>query len=154
MGHNPFLSSFIVTGDTDTFLTGGTYSTNTLTLTNNTGGTINVTGFTKYKVYTALLTQVGANAPTTVVLENTLGFNVTFNYLSAGFYATDTIVTNDLNKLYYTISADRGSSPSFYNKMGIIQNGPNFGLTIHTYNNGISTDDILNRTPIEIRLYN
>ena len=33
-----------------------------------------------YKVYTALLSQSGTNAPTAIVLENTLGVDVSFTY--------------------------------------------------------------------------
>jgi hypothetical protein len=38
------LSSFV--NSTDTLITGGTYSANTITLTNNTGGTVSITGIT------------------------------------------------------------------------------------------------------------
>jgi len=42
-----------------------------------------------YKVYTALLTQSGTNAPTATILENTIG-TVTFTYLSTGNYRITT----------------------------------------------------------------
>jgi len=35
-----------LTGQTDVFVTGGTYSAGTITITNNTGGTFNITGVT------------------------------------------------------------------------------------------------------------
>lgn len=40
-----------------------------------------------YKVYTALLTQTGTNAPTATVLENTLGGTVVWTRTSTGTYA-------------------------------------------------------------------
>lgn len=39
-----------------------------------------------YLVYSALLTQEGTSAPTSIVLENTLGFSPTFSYSSTGNY--------------------------------------------------------------------
>lgn len=43
-------------------------------------------GAPQYKVYTALLTQVGTNAPDEVVLENTIG-DITLEYDSVGVYS-------------------------------------------------------------------
>jgi hypothetical protein len=40
------LKTYVNSGNTDVFVTGGTYSAGTTTFTNNTGGTFNVTGFT------------------------------------------------------------------------------------------------------------
>ena len=40
-----------------------------------------------YKVYTALLTQSGTNAPVATVLENNTGLNITYQYLLVGKYA-------------------------------------------------------------------
>jgi len=39
-----------------------------------------------YKKYVALITQDGTNAPTAIVLENTLGFTPTFTRVYAGVY--------------------------------------------------------------------
>jgi len=39
-----------------------------------------------YKIYKALLTQTGTNAPTAVVLENTLGGTPVWSYSSTGYY--------------------------------------------------------------------
>ncbi len=43
-------------------------------------------GGASYSVYTALLTQTGTDAPTAVVLENTLGGTVVWSYDSVGTY--------------------------------------------------------------------
>ena len=40
-----------------------------------------------YKVYTALLSQSGTDAPVATVLENTTGLNITYQYLLVGKYA-------------------------------------------------------------------
>lgn len=40
----------------------------------------------KYKVYTALLTQTGTNAPVATVLENTLGGDIIWSYSNVGEY--------------------------------------------------------------------
>jgi hypothetical protein len=42
-----------------------------------------------YKVYTALLTQTGTDAPVATVLENTLGGTVVWSYLGIGFYSAN-----------------------------------------------------------------
>jgi len=49
LGYTPYNSTNpngYITGYTDTYITGGTYSNGTATFTNNTGGTFNVSGFT------------------------------------------------------------------------------------------------------------
>ena len=65
----------------DTFLTGGTYSAGTLTLTNNTGGTVSVSGFSSglpYTIYKALVTLNGITF-TVTQLENTIGDGTNLN---------------------------------------------------------------------------
>lgn len=81
----------LFSGGTDTFITGGTYSNGTLILTNNTGGTINISGF--YTGSTDVFVTGGTynnNTGTATFTNNTGGtFNVT------GFYtgSTDVFVT-------------------------------------------------------------
>ena len=81
----------LFSGGTDTFITGGTYSNGTLILTNNTGGTINISGF--YTGGTDVFVTGGTynnNTGTATFTNNTGGtFNVT------GFYTggTDVFVT-------------------------------------------------------------
>ena len=50
-----------ITGFTDVNVTGGTYSNGTTTFTNNTGGTFNVSGFTKQGDYVESVTGDGVN---------------------------------------------------------------------------------------------
>lgn len=76
----------LYTGSTDVFVTGGTYSNGTLILTNNTGGTINISGF--YTGGTDVFVTGGTydnNTGTATFTNNTGGtFNVT------GFYTGGT----------------------------------------------------------------
>jgi hypothetical protein len=39
-----------------------------------------------YKVYTALLTQTGTDAPVAIILENTLGITASWTYVNTGYY--------------------------------------------------------------------
>lgn len=39
-----------------------------------------------YRVYSASVTQVGTNAPTASILQNTLNCNITWTYISVGVY--------------------------------------------------------------------
>lgn len=58
-------ANLVFSGNTDTYVTGGTYSSGTATFTNNTGGTFNVTGFTTGGTGGDLYTNSAAT-PTTI----------------------------------------------------------------------------------------
>lgn len=107
----------------------------------------------KYKVYTALLTQSGTDAPTAIVLENTLGFDILWQYNNVGNYAVDYSIIFDSNKTACFISPNLGSA----NISAIA--GPGFIiLNVVDYNgnpaNG-GTDNIfyLYKSLVEIRVY-
>jgi hypothetical protein len=101
-----------------------------------------------YKVYSALLSQTGTNAPTAIVLENTIGF-IGFNYLTVGNYSITSNGDFTLNK-----------TAIFANSV-IVNNGETvacaYGSTLFCQINtrllGVSTDGILNKTFVEIRVY-
>ena len=96
-----------------------------------------------YKVYTALLTQTGTDAPVATVLENTLG-TININYSSPGIYyvASDFLFT--LNKTaIFTGSTNNGDI--------MIATQNNNSLLVLT---SIGLNDCLVNTPIEIRVYN
>ena len=57
-----------------------------------------------YKVYTALLTQSGTNAPVATVLENTLGGTVTFGRINAENYTINCTDCFAENKTFISIS--------------------------------------------------
>jgi hypothetical protein len=114
---------------------------------------------TKYKVYTAILTQTGTAAPVATVLENTLGGAVTFSRTQAGQY---NIIS----------SAKFGNTPPFIilgsnrqpiNVGGIVTNlitryqsssYIDFWSMNSAYNNFIEGDGAINNLAIEIRVYN
>lgn len=105
-----------------------------------------------YKVYSALLTQTGSDAPVATVLENTIG-NVSFTYSGPGSYH---ITSNGLFA---------GTVPTVTNVFGVIENSTSNYITVDKLDNSMlrlaSSDfqfngqnDLLNNTPIEIRVYN
>jgi len=104
-----------------------------------------------YKVYTALLTQVGSDpitdAPTAIVLENTIG-NISFTYESAGLYfmKSSGLFLND--KTWYSILANWNGGSAHINNLTYIDDS----TILIEMTNGI--DNHLIKTPIEIRVYN
>lgn len=63
-------------------------------------------GGLSYKVYTALLTQSGTDAPVATVLENTLGGTVVWTRQSAGIYNATLVGAFTENKTYIQNSGD------------------------------------------------
>ena len=104
-----------------------------------------------YKVYTALLTQSGTNAPVATVLENTIpGFSITPNRSFTGLYQLNCTPALDINKVYFDVINTQVFSGFIISKeitVGDI-------VQISTKNGSTPTDGILSRTPIEIRVYN
>jgi len=151
---------------TDVRVTGATYSNNTFTYTNNTGGTfdvlfntvtgltvngnLTVTGTTNirpYKVYTALLTQTGTNPPIAVtVLENTLGGNITFTYFDVGNYRaiSDSLFTPNKTS---SILAGLGSFSSGSRPQSSTT------VSLSTAVGGVYSDNGLINTLFEIKVY-
>jgi len=100
----------------------------------------------KYKVYTALLTQTGTDAPVATVLENTLGVDVVWNYDEKGMYSTSLIgekavfIPNDFTQ--------------DFNVTGISISTSIITLITLKLAELTTENEILNNTPIEIRVYN
>ena len=96
-----------------------------------------------YRVYTALLTQTGMDAPVATVLENTLGtINITYSSPGTYYVASDFLFT--LNKTaIFTGSTNNGDI--------MIATQNNNSLLVLT---SIGLNDCLVNTPIEIRVYN
>ena len=100
-----------------------------------------------YKVYTALLTQTGTNAPVATVLENTLGGEVVWSYEGAGDYSATLLGRFTVDRTYATVNCpDNG-----YVAQIIRVNEDEVSLTINP-----SEDTVSNTYPftIEIRVYN
>ena len=108
-------------------------------------------GLSEYKVYSALLSQVSTDAPTAIILENTLG-NLWFNYTGVGQYE----IKNDANlfKNDKTFLIIQGSHDGDINSAIIIDKL--YYKDSNTINCivGAGWDGLLNKTSIEIRVYN
>lgn len=106
-----------------------------------------------YKVYTALLTQSGTNAPTAVVLHNELN-DVSFIYVGIGSYR---IVSTSFvqHKTYIAIQQGSGNQGRVAIDLNLLELGGINDIYINTINTTFSSvDEILSSTPIEIRVYN
>ena len=96
-----------------------------------------------YKVYTALLSQSGTNAPTAIVLENTIGAIVWSRTVIGGYFATlSGAFTTDKTSVLIT----NGSANSTYIH----------GAQVSTSNVNVITvaDGQIDKATIEIRVYN
>lgn len=100
-----------------------------------------------YKVYTALLTQEGTDAPEAIVLENNTGLTFNWVYGGVGIYYTITdglimgkvvvIFTSNLNTARMTAVVPTNTYVEISSKNNSL-----------VYQNGLMT-----QTPIEIRVY-
>lgn len=108
-----------------------------------------------YKVYTALLTQAGTNAPTAIVLENTLGGDIVWSYGQVGLYiGTLNGAFPDYNKVFFQGYAFSEDGTGFnVTSVGGINSNRIAVFTTYPITES-SSNDILNNTPIEIRVYN
>jgi hypothetical protein len=105
-----------------------------------------------YKVYTALLTQTGTDAPVATVLENTLG-EIVWSYGEIGIYLGTLNSAFVVDKTYITTtSTESGEDSSIY---PILSTAPTVNFCVIRTSAGInSADNYLKNTPIEIRVYN
>lgn len=122
------------------------------------GGTAtNPTVGLPYKVYTALITQTGSNAPVATVLANTTGETYTWNYLGVGNYR---MVVNGgntpfiVNKTFIllglgAISAAADPYTFYYDPFISTTNSIVFFVNDK---NGMD-DGVLNNASLEIRVY-
>ena len=99
-----------------------------------------------YKVYTALLTQSGENAPVPTILQNTIG-NISWEYLEPGVYFATSDGLFTLNKtIIFPGNAQTSIGVSYPASINAIE---------LDMNNPIARqDDELFNTPFEIRVYN
>ena len=108
-----------------------------------------------YKVYSALLTQIGTDAPTAIILENDLPITLTYEYLSVGIYQIISSTELDYEKVWYSIGGQGsvgGRSAPFPMSIEIGLEGT---LLIYTYDSSDTYfNEALLNTPIEIRIYN
>lgn len=102
-----------------------------------------------YKVYAGLISQTGTDAPTVVIMENTIG-NIVWSRNIAGYYQGYLAGEFLADKTFLII----GLSPFLYNTSFTFNRGNDDAVNIQNQTNDIMTDGILDNTPIEIRVYN
>ena len=105
-----------------------------------------------YKIYRALISQTSTNAPTVIVLENTLGNNIVWTRNGQGFYKGTLLNAFDENKTFYYINSKKYlEDVTFSMELGNINE-----VLIYSFNNAgtIGYDSYLFKTPIEIIVYN
>ena len=108
-----------------------------------------------YKVYTALLTQSGFDAPTAIVLENTLDGTISFSYSAVGIYEIQNTTAWDISKTWYCITDIGNTSEISVATPGLRYMTFEGPFYIYTFDNSsISSNGVLGSTPIEIRVYN
>ena len=107
-----------------------------------------------YKVYTALLTQSGTNAPVATVLENTLGEEPVWSYTNPGNYSLSYVNLFPVEK---TLVFFKGTI-SGVNEFSQFDVGYNDNDTVRIYTtlypDGYGIDGVLYNASIEIRVYN
>jgi hypothetical protein len=102
-----------------------------------------------YKSYVALITQVGTGAPTVFILENTIG-DIVWTRLATGDYR-GTLTDAFTDRKVITLSNQMESLKTI-----LIQRKNIDAISIETFttSTGAAIDSVLNRTSIEIRVYN
>jgi hypothetical protein len=105
-----------------------------------------------YKVYTAILTQTGTDAPEQNVLENTLGTGLIYTYDSTGEYYAQLESGNfDPAKTFINITNSHYSQPfSIYSGVYDLDNSY---LIITTYDENGYPVELNGNASIEIRVY-
>ena len=122
----------------DTFKAGTIDVTQSITVNGQTVGGL------PYKVYTASLTQEGTDNPSAVVLENTLGFDVTWERTGVGVYVLTLPSGTDMTKIFILLGIyNESTEVSIIDKLGVQS------ITITTS----GSDDSLSNSGIEIRMY-
>jgi len=105
-----------------------------------------------FKVYRALLTQVGVNAPTAVVLENTLGGVPIWEYQlpGPGLYNCVLAGAFPVGKTFVlTGNSDNTDTAVFGYSIAALGDAVN----VQTLALGVLSDDVLDNTAIQILVY-
>ena len=115
-----------------------------------------------YKVYTALLTQTGTNAPVATVLQNTLEGTISFHYRGEGDYVVVNSIPWDHEKTTFQLEqrfADFGGFIPSY--VPIVGGGKGFLTFSNTGTAGSvppnilpPSNGVLNKSLVEIKVYN
>lgn len=99
------------------------------------------------KVYRALLTQSGTDAPTAVVLENTLGDTLVWTYEESGSYKADgTVPYAEISTMVFVGNKSFGGGTGHAFAVG--------NIIVYSFDaTGAPVDSTLSATPIEILVY-
>jgi hypothetical protein len=105
-----------------------------------------------YKKYVALLSQSGTNAPTAIILENTIG-DIIFNYIAVGVYEAVLVGQFLANKTWVIGgSADISAGTGDFATLDI-KRFDDDTITLTTFDNFSPSNNMLFDTSIEIRIY-
>lgn len=119
------------------------------------GSATNPTIALPYKVYTALLSQSGTDAPVATVLQNTLGGMVVWTYSNVGSYRGTLTGVFTENKTAILIGSVDGNISNSYQPVLAYRGEVNF-IQILTFSDAAAftqEDGNLAGTTIEIRVY-
>ena len=105
-----------------------------------------------YKVYSALVSQVGTNAPTAIILENTLGVIPTWGRTNVGDYFVQAFGKFTLDKTTISIGIPNFSLFISAPALPIVDQDTLRLVTKSALD--VNTDSRLKKTFIEIRVYN
>ena len=110
-----------------------------------------------YKVYTALLTQTGTDAPVATILQNTLGGTPVWSRSGVGTYAITLAGAFPINKTVCFLTIENNDSDGRI--LGSINyyGAPNAnvrGFVIQNATTNSNTDELAALSCIEIRVYN
>lgn len=104
------------------------------------------------KTYAALLTQTGTDAPTAIVLQNTLGATVVWTRTGLGAYRATCTGKFTEDKTTWQIN----NAPIANEGANFAENAFPDSINLFTYSNAASitlADGILTKVPIEINVY-
>lgn len=110
----------------------------------NTGGNIPL-------VYKALLTQSGTSAPTAAVLENSLGGTLVWTYDAVGQYTGTLAGVFTADKTFLMINNQAVADNRGINLVRV--NADTIQINIARITTGVTSDDVLSNTAIEILIY-
>ena len=106
-----------------------------------------------YTLYSALITQTGTNAPTAVVLQNTITGTLTWTRTQVGVYVlTSNLTPFTANKVQVFIN-NGGPTTTFGSTVWTRETTSYIGIKTFSQSTGLNADDLLSDGSIEIRIY-
>jgi hypothetical protein len=108
-----------------------------------------------YTVYSALITQNGAGAPTEAVVYTNTITGLTWSRFAAGVYFLTKAGAILANKIFYQITINRTITEFASGVYFSVNRSDNNTLVISTSQGTpwAATDTLLNNTPFELRIY-